>query len=59
MIDAIDRLRRFPYLGSRVRGLTDVRQFVHRPMVIQYRVWEADGIVEILKIRHSARRPKS
>jgi hypothetical protein len=33
-----------------------VRLLVHTPLLIYYEVWEQDGVIEILEIRHSSRR---
>ncbi len=53
---AIDRLRRFPKLGLPIRGRPGRREFVHRPIVIQYRLCDDDGVVQILRLMHTARR---
>jgi plasmid stabilization system protein ParE len=52
----IDALQRFPFLGSRVPRRKNTRLLVHSPLFIYYRVWEDDHVVEILEIRHAARR---
>jgi plasmid stabilization system protein ParE len=56
LFDHIDALQRFPFLGSRVPRRKNTRLLVHSPLFIYYRVWEDDHVVEILEIRHAARR---
>jgi plasmid stabilization system protein ParE len=56
LIDAIDRLSRFPKLGLLIEGSPGVRECVHRPIVIQYHLLEGDRVVEILRLMHSSRR---
>lgn len=56
IVDAIDRLKRFPRIGPPMRGKPGVREFMHRPIAIQYRLWEEDCVVQILRLLHSSRR---
>jgi plasmid stabilization system protein ParE len=49
-------LSRFPYIGSLVEGHPGVRQLVHTPILIYYRVDEDRGLVEVLHFRHGSRR---
>jgi plasmid stabilization system protein ParE len=48
-------LASFPYIGSPVEGSPNVRQLVHTPIVIYYRVDNARHLVEVLHFWHGAR----
>ena len=50
-------LKSFPYIGSSVKGRPGVRQLVHTPILIYYRVSESPNFVEILHLRHGSREP--
>jgi plasmid stabilization system protein ParE len=56
LLDHIYSLERFPRLGHLVPGREGVRILLHTPLEIHYRVLADGGIIEILEIRHSARR---
>src|SRR5207237_159074 len=56
IFDHIEMLRRFPYAGSPLRGRRGERCLVHTPLLIYYRVKESASAIEILRIRHAARR---
>jgi plasmid stabilization system protein ParE len=55
ILNHVDLLKSFPYVGSPVAG-TDLRQLVHTPILIYYRVTESPNCVEILHFWHSSRR---
>jgi plasmid stabilization system protein ParE len=55
ILDHIDLLKTFPYIGSPVAGRPGVRQLVHTPILIFYRVSEAPKVIEVLHFRHSSR----
>lgn len=55
ILNHLETLRSFPYLGSPVRGQPGVRQLVHAPILIYYRVNESPRFVEVLHFRHGAR----
>lgn len=55
LLNHIDLLKEFPYVGAPVRGHPGVRQLVHSPLRVYYRVDRERDIIEILHIRHSAR----
>jgi plasmid stabilization system protein ParE len=55
ILNHIDLLKRFPYIGSPVRERPGVRQLVHTPILIYYRVHVSPEFVEILHIWHGAR----
>ena len=55
LLNHIDLLRSFPYIGAPVVGRPGVRQLVHTPILIYYRVNEAPNFVEILHFWHRSR----
>jgi len=55
ILNHVDLLRSFPHIGSPVAGRRGVRQLVHTPILIYYRVSEAPNFVEILHFWHSSR----
>jgi len=56
LYDHIEELKQFPYMGRPTLQRKGARQLVHTPLLVYYRVHETDGVIEILEIRHSARR---
>lgn len=48
LLSHIDLLKKFPFIGSRVEGRSGVRQLIHTPIMIYYRVNEGAKLVEIL-----------
>ena len=56
LLDHVDLLATFPYLGTRVKGHRGVRRLVHSPLFIYYRVDETRQLVEVLHFWHAARR---
>ncbi len=57
IINHLELLKSFPYVGSLVRGRSGVRQLVHTPILIYHRVNESPNFVEILHLQHSSREP--
>jgi toxin ParE1/3/4 len=55
LLNHIELLRRFPYIGALVPGRRGVRQIVHTPFVVFYCVHESPDYVEILHFHHAAR----
>ena len=55
ILNHLDLLRSFPYIGSPVAGRPGVRQLAHTPILIYYHVNEAPNFVEILHFWHSSR----
>ena len=55
LLDHLDLLKKFPYIGSPVPMRPDVRQLVHTPIVIYYRVHEHPNFVEVLHFWHGSR----
>jgi plasmid stabilization system protein ParE len=50
-------LTRFPHMGSTMRKRPRVRKLIHSLYLIYYRVHESERLVEVLHIRHGARKP--
>jgi plasmid stabilization system protein ParE len=57
LLDHVDLLARFPRMGALIRKRRNVRKLVHSPILIYYRINENKHLVEILHLRHGARRP--
>jgi plasmid stabilization system protein ParE len=57
ILNHINLLKSFPYIGAPVAGRQDVLQLVHTPLLIYYRVHEAPNYVEILHFWHAKRSP--
>ena len=55
LLNHIALLRSLPYLGSPVAGRPGIRQLVHTPILIYYRVRENPNVVEVLHFWHAAR----
>jgi plasmid stabilization system protein ParE len=53
----VELLARFPRMGGVVRKRPSVRKVVHSPYLVYYRVREAKREIEILHVRHGARKP--
>ena len=57
LLDHVDLLARFPRMGALIRKRRNVRKLVHSPILIYYRISENKHLVEIIHLRHGARRP--
>jgi plasmid stabilization system protein ParE len=57
LLDHIDLLARFPRMGALIRKRRNVRKLVHSPILIYYRIHEKKHSVEVVHLRHGARRP--
>jgi plasmid stabilization system protein ParE len=56
ILDLIDLLKSFPYIGAPVAGgVHGVRKLVHTPILIYYSVDEGNNFVEILHLWHAQR----
>jgi plasmid stabilization system protein ParE len=55
LLNHVGLLRTFPYIGSPVAGRPGVRQLVHTPILVYYRVQESPNLVEILHFWHASR----
>ena len=57
LLDHVDLLARFPRMGSIIRKRPQVRKLVHSPFLIYYRLDDAKSLIEVLHLRHGARKP--
>ena len=57
LLDHIDLLGRLPRMGWVTRKRPRVRKLVHSPILVYYRVHEDKHVVEVLHLRHGARKP--
>jgi plasmid stabilization system protein ParE len=55
LLDHLDILKSFPYIGSPVVNRPSVRQLAHTPILIYYRVDETACLVEVLHFWHGSR----
>ena|SRR5271155_5319521 len=59
LLDHIDLLSRFPKMGEPILKRKHVRKLLHSPVLVYYKTKIDIGLIEILHIRHGARkRPK-
>jgi plasmid stabilization system protein ParE len=56
LLNHVDLLKEFPYLGALVHGCPGVRRLEHSPFHVYYRAVSEPRRVEILHIWHSSRR---
>lgn len=59
ILNHVDLLKKFPFLGSPVDSREGVRLLVHTPILIFYRANETLNFVEILHLRHGSRYPRA
>jgi plasmid stabilization system protein ParE len=57
LIEHVELLTRFPRLGGLIRKRFLVRKLLHSPFLIYYRVREGKREIEVLHLRHGARKP--
>jgi toxin ParE1/3/4 len=57
LISHLELLARFPRMGGLVRKRPSVRKVVHSPYLVYYHVREATREIEVLHVRHGARKP--
>jgi plasmid stabilization system protein ParE len=57
LLDHADLLVRFPRMGSIVRKRPQVRKLLHSPFLIFYQVDDERRLIEVLHLRHGARKP--
>ena len=55
ILNHLDILKSFPYIGSPVASHPVVRQLAHTPILIYYRIHEGPGFVEIPHFWHGSR----
>jgi plasmid stabilization system protein ParE len=56
LLNHIDMLSSFPFLGAPMRRFRGLRRLLHSPLYIYYVVEPEKGCVEILRIWHTSRR---
>ena len=56
LLNHVYLLRNFPYIGAPVAGRRGLRQLVHTPILIYYRVHENPNYVEVLHFHHGSRK---
>jgi len=56
LLDHVDLLSRFPRMGAVIRKRPQVRKLLHSPLLVYYRVDEDRRLIEILHVRHGARK---
>ena len=56
LLDHLELLERFPRIGAPTRKKAEVRKLMHSPIVVYYQIHEARHLVEILHLRHGARK---
>jgi plasmid stabilization system protein ParE len=59
LLDHVDLLSRFPRLGGIIRKRSRVRKLLHSPLLVYYRLDEDKRLIEILHVRHGARKQAS
>ena len=59
LLDHVDLLTRFPRLGGAIRRRSRVRKLLHSPLLVYYPLDEDKRLIEILHIRHGARKQAS
>jgi toxin ParE1/3/4 len=57
LISHVELLARFPRMGTLIRKRAHARKLVHSPFLVYYHVREAKHQVEVVHIRHAARKP--
>lgn len=57
LLDHVDLLVRFPRMGSIIRKRPQVRELLHSPFLIYYRVVDQSRMIEVLHLRHGSRKP--
>jgi plasmid stabilization system protein ParE len=55
LLNHVDLLSRFPFMGTAIGRRLRVRKLVHSPVVVYYRILEEQHAVEILQFRHGSR----
>lgn len=57
LVAHVELLARFPRMGGLIRKRPSVRKLLHSPFLVYYRVRDSEDKIEILHIRHGARKP--
>ena len=56
LLDHVELLSRFPRMGATIRKRSRVRKLSHTPIVVYYPIREDKHTVEIVHLRHAARK---
>jgi plasmid stabilization system protein ParE len=56
LLNHVDLLKEFPFLGAPVRGNPRIRKPLHSPLYVYYRVDEQRKVIEIVHFWHRSRR---
>ncbi|MDQ6663316.1 MAG: type II toxin-antitoxin system RelE/ParE family toxin [Acidobacteriota bacterium] len=59
ILNHVELLRTFLYIGSPVEGRPRIRHLVHTPILIYYRVNEGPNFIEVLHLWHGLRNAHS
>ena len=57
LLNHVELLAAFPHMGAPMRGRPGIREILHTPIRIYYRIHEARKTVEVLQFRQVSRRP--
>ena len=57
VLDHINLLTKFPLIGTTVGKRRSVRKLVHSPILVYYSVNENKHTINVLHLRHGARKP--
>jgi len=57
LIAHVELVARFPRMGGLIRKRPLIRKLLHSPFLVYYRVRETNREIEVLHIRHGARKP--
>ena len=57
LIEHVELLIRFPRMGGLIRKRSQVRKLLHSPFLVYYHVREAEREIEVVHVRHGARKP--
>jgi len=57
LLDHLELLTRFPRMGAEISERRGVRKLIHSPILVYYRFHESHGLIQILHLRHAARKP--
>ncbi|MGB8012607.1 MAG: type II toxin-antitoxin system RelE/ParE family toxin [Terriglobales bacterium] len=57
LIEHIELLVRFPRIGGLIRKRAQIRKLLHSPYLVYYHVSESKREIEVLHLRHGARKP--
>jgi plasmid stabilization system protein ParE len=54
VLDHVELLSCFPYMGALTRRRPRVRKLIHSPITVYYQVREERRLIEVLHVRHEA-----